>query len=129
MWPSPTNKIQTLLHDLCGLKVSQGAITQSFQRLAGYLHIESGQIREAIRTAAIKHVDETGWTINGVSHWLWAFVNDTWAYFCVDKRRGSDVPIGILGKLFTGVLVSDFLHAYNTKDSWSKTEMSCPPST
>ncbi len=111
----PTNKIQTLLYDLCGLKVSQGAITQSFQRLAGYLRIESGQIREAIRTAAIKHVDETGWTINGVSHWLWAFVNDTWAYFCVDKRRGSDVPIGILGKLFTGVLVSDFLHAYNTK--------------
>ena len=63
----PTNKIQSILHDLCGLTVSPGAITQSFQRLAGYLHIESDQIREAIRLAMVKHVDETGWTINGVA--------------------------------------------------------------
>jgi transposase len=111
----PTNKIQAVLHDLCGLKVSQGAITQALQRLAGYLRIESDQVMRAIKEAAVKHVDETGWTINGVSHWLWAFVNDTWAYFRVDKSRGSQVPIGVLGETFTGVLVSDFHSSYNAK--------------
>ena len=111
----PANKIQALLFDLCGLKVSQGAITQALQRLAGYLKIESDQILQAIKTAPIKHVDETGWTINGVAHWLWAFVNDKWAYMRVDKSRGSQVPISVLGKNFQGVLVSDFLSAYNNK--------------
>jgi transposase len=111
----PANKIQAVLHDLCGLQVSTGAITQALQRLAGYLRIESDQILRAIQIAAVKHVDETGWKINGVGHWLWAFVNTAWAYFCVDKSRGSQVPVGLLGKVFQGVLVTDFLNAYNSK--------------
>ena len=111
----PANKIQALLFDLGGLKVSPGAITQALQRLAGYLQVESDQILQSIKTAAVKHVDETGWTINGVAHWLWAFVNDTWAYIRVDKSRGSQVPISVLGKTFSGVLVSDFYSSYNTK--------------
>jgi len=111
----PANKVQAVLHDLCGMKVSEGAVTQALQRLAGYLRIESDQIMAAIKTTPVKHVDDTGWTVNGVAHWLWAFVNDKWAHIRVDKSRGSQVPINVLGKTFQGVLVSDFLGAYNSK--------------
>lgn len=65
----PSNKIQAVLEDLCGLRVSEGAITQALKRLGRYLKNETTVIRDVIRTAAVKHADETGWTINGVNHW------------------------------------------------------------
>jgi hypothetical protein len=109
----PANKIQNLMLDLSGLMVSQGAITQALQRLADYLQIETAQILAAVRRAPYKHADETGWTINGVSHWLWSFVNTRWAFFHIDKSRGSKVPKAFLGHPFKGTLISDFFSAYN----------------
>lgn len=109
----PANKIQAILHDLAGLSVSRGAITQALQRLAHHLRLESDHILKKIQEAPYKHVDETGWTINGVTHWLWSLVNARWAYNTIDKSRGSKVPKELLGHPFKGVVVSDFYSAYN----------------
>jgi len=109
----PGNKIKDILHDLCGLTVSEGAIAQALQRLGNYLHIENAQILTAVKEASLKHVDETGWNINGASHWLWTFVNQQWAFFHIDKSRGSRVPGELLGIPHQGTVVSDFYSAYN----------------
>ena len=45
------------------------------QRMAKWLEVETGVLKEAIRASAYVHVDETGWKINGTNHWLWAFAN------------------------------------------------------
>lgn len=109
----PGNKIKAILRDFCGLTISEGTIPQALQRLARYLHVEAGVILEGIRTASYKHSDETGWNINGMKHWLWAVMNSQWAYFQIDRSRGSKVIKGLLGSPFQGVLVSDFYSAYN----------------
>lgn len=109
----PGNKIKDIFHDFCQLNISEGAIPQALQRLAKYLQVEANTILEGIRKAAYKHGDETGWNINGVSHWLWTLVNKHWAYFHVNRSRGSKVIKELLGDPFHGVLVSDFFSAYN----------------
>jgi len=109
----PGNKIRDIFHDFCGLTVSEGAITQALQRLASFLKTEKDVVLQAIREAAVKHGDETGWKINGVNHWLWAFVNDHWAFFDIHRSRGSRVPIALIGSPYKGILITDFFNAYD----------------
>jgi transposase len=109
----PGNKICDIFRDFCGLKVSEGAVAQALQRLARYLQVESEVIVKAIREASYKHVDETGWKINSVKHWLWAFVHEHWASYLIDRSRGSQVPKEVLGHPFQGTMITDFYGAYN----------------
>ena len=109
----PGNKIKAVLEDFCGLTITEGAVHKALQRLALHLGLEAGQVLAAVRNAPTKHADETGWTVNGVGHWLWSFVTRRFAYVKVDKSRGSKVPKAVLGHPFTGVMVSDFFSAYN----------------
>lgn len=108
----PGNKIKAIFRDLCGLEVSEGGIAQALQRLGRYLQVETDVILIKIRQAAIKHADETGWKINGTNHWLWAFVNEMWVYYKIDRSRGSKVAKEVLGNPVYGTLVNDFYSAY-----------------
>ncbi len=87
--------LQNKRFTLRSFSVSEGAIAQALQRLGAYLQIETGQILTAIRNAAHKHADETGWKINGIGHQLWAFLTDRWALVHINKSRGSKVPKAI----------------------------------
>jgi hypothetical protein len=59
------------------------------------------------------HVDEPGWRVDGVNHWLWVFVNDAVALYLVSASRGRKVPKAILGADFGGTVISDFFSAYS----------------
>ena len=108
----PGNKIKAILQGLCGLTVSEGGISQALVRLGKYLEVETDVILTKIRQAAIKHADETGWTVNGVNHWLWVFLNDLWVYYVIHRSRGTNVPKGLLGDKPPGTLISDFYEPY-----------------
>jgi transposase-like protein len=109
----PFSKIRLLFGQLCGLTISQSALAQALQRLSRWLAVEEGVILEAIRASPHLHMDETGWKIAGGNHWLWAAVNERLALYRIEKSRGQHVPEEILTKDYGGVVVSDFLSAYN----------------
>ncbi len=50
---------------------------------------------------------------DGVNHWLWCFIGVKRAVYRIDRSRGSKVVASMLGKRYDGVLISDFLGAYN----------------
>lgn len=109
----PGNKIVALFQDLCGLTVSEGAVAHALQRLARHLGVEADVVLAALKSASVKHVDETGWKINGTGHWLWSVANALWSYTHIAESRGSKVPKALLGHPFQGVVVADFFSAYN----------------
>ncbi len=109
----PFNKIRTCFQQLGELTVSEGAIAQALPRVAQWLAVETQQLLEAIRASPATHVDETGWKVTGVNHWLWAFVTDRIAYYRIDRSRGSTVPKEVLGEGYKGIVISDFYSAYN----------------
>jgi transposase len=96
-----------------GFNVSPGGLTQAWKKLAATLKPIYDDIGEKLKSSAVLCADETGWRINGITHWLWCFTNSKWCYFVIDKARGSPVVKRVIGKIFEGVLICDFWGAYN----------------
>lgn len=109
----PYSKIQMMFQELCGLKVTDSALAQALQRLARFLQVEEQVILDAVRASPWIHGDETGWKIAGVNHWLWDFVNQKLAVYKIARSRGQKIPEEVLGKDYRGILLSDFLSAYD----------------
>lgn len=101
-------------------KVSPGGLTQAWANLAAQLEPYYQQIEQQIRAAGVLHADETGWRINGLTHWLWAFCTQHLCYYLIDQRRSSAVVARVLGEIFDGILITDFYAAYNLVEAWAK---------
>ena len=63
--------------------------------------------------SAVLHADETGWRVDGKTHWLWCFTTQELTYYLIDQRRGSPVLAEFFKDEFDGTLVTDFWGAYN----------------
>lgn len=96
-----------------GFPVSAGGLTLAWKNLAARLEGHYDAIGQTIRHSAVLHADETGWRINGVTCWLWAFATRQYCYYLIDRRRGAAVVKQVLGTLFPGILITDFWGAYN----------------
>ena len=103
-----------------GFPVSPGGLTLAWKNLATLLEGQYDAIGEKIRHSAVLHADETGWRINGVTFWLWAFATRQHCYYLIDRRRGASVVKQVLGTLFPGILITDFWGAYNAIEALAK---------
>lgn len=95
------------------LKLTAGGLVQMWHRLAEVLYPWYEEIGRQARQAAVLHGDETGWRVNGKTHWLWCFANRTETYLMIDRSRGSPALLKFFTEVFEGTLVSDFWGAYN----------------
>lgn len=68
---------------------------------------------ESLKKGFFIHADETGWKVDGESRWLWKFSNKKVCVSHIDQSRGQKVVQDILGDKYDGILISDFLSAYN----------------
>lgn len=100
--------------------VSPGGLTQAWSQLATTLEPYYQQLEQQVRSAAVVNADETGWRLNGITHWLWAFCTADICYFLIDPHRSSAVVLRVLGEWFAGFLVCDFYAAYNAVEAWAK---------
>jgi len=108
--------IKTYLSRFMRLAISTSGISRLMIRIADILTPVAEEIRQDIRTGFQIWADETGWRVRGLTWWLWAFANETSAYYYASPSRGSPVVTLILGKIFAGVLITDAWSAYNALD-------------
>jgi transposase len=109
----PYSKIQSVFKELCSLNVSASGLAQALQRLSKWLRVEQEVILKALRKSPFVHGDETGWKIAGRGHWLWNFVNQKWAVYQIYRGRGRKEAKEVMTPDYQGVVVSDFLTAYD----------------
>jgi transposase len=95
------------------LQLTPGGLIQQCYRLQEILFPWYEQIQSQALQSAVLHADETGWRVNGKTHWLWCFSTPSLTYYLIDRRRGSPVLAEFFHEEFQGVLVSDFWGAYN----------------
>ena len=107
------DNLVSMLTVLSSVKISAGGLTHAWSNLAGYLWQNYQNIGECARQSAVLNADETGWRLNGVTHWLWCFTTGSLCYYVITKSRGSPVVKQVLGLLFKGILICDFWGAYN----------------
>ena len=94
-------------------RVTPGGLMQMWQRLAYILYAWYESIQQQALDSAVLNADETGWRVNGKTHWLWCFCTDELSYFMINRSRGSPALMVFFIKEFAGTLVSDFWGAYN----------------
>lgn len=97
---------------LC-FKLTAGGLIQMWQRLAEVFYPWYKVIHQEALNSAVLNADETGWRVNGKSHWLWCFATDYLSFFMINRSRGSPALIHFFVQEFAGTLVTDFWAAYN----------------
>jgi transposase len=109
---SVNNLVKTVSVFSC-LKITAGGLTQAWKHVAFLLEPLYDEIGRKISESAVLSADETGWRLNGITHWLWGFATPTFCYYRIAKSRASPVAKEVLGRFFQGILVCDFWGAYN----------------
>jgi hypothetical protein len=107
------DNLVSMLSVLSRVKISAGGLTQAWNALARHLWYGYEAIGQRAAKSAVLHADETGWRLNGVTHWLWCFTTKSICYYVITKSRGSPVVKQLLGLMFKGILICDFWGAYN----------------
>lgn len=98
------------------LKLTPGGLVQMWHRLAELLFPWYEQLQREALKSAVLHADESGWRVNGKTHWLWCFGNPDLTYYMIDRCRGGPALEKFFIDEFPGTLVSDFWGAYNAVD-------------
>lgn len=114
------NNIVKMVSVFFNLQVSAGGLTQAWKALATVLEPQYNDIGQKVSASAVLHADETGWRLNGKTHWLWCFTTKTLCYYLITRNRGSPVIKKFLGILFNGILICDFWGAYNKINALAK---------
>jgi len=114
------NNIVRLLSVLCRFKISSGGLSQAWKNLSMLLELNYHSIGQRASESAVLCADETGWRLNGITHWLWCFTTKELCYYLITKSRGSPVLKEVLGAAFKGILICDFWGAYNKISALAK---------
>jgi len=95
-------------------RLSAGGLVDLWRRIAETLLPWYEAIGERAKSSAVLHGDETGWRVNGHTHWLWCFANHASCYYMIDAGRGSGALNRFFTEAFEGVLVHDFWRPYSS---------------
>lgn len=112
--------VKALFEKAFGLRIAASSIAGFRSKLKEEALPLYAKLIEALRQGRFIHADETGWSVDGNNHWLWKFSNKKISVSHIDPSRGQGVVDKIIGSKYSGVLISDFLSAYNKIEAKSK---------
>jgi len=97
------------------MTLTPGGLVKMWHRLATMLDSWYEQIQAEAQGSAVLQADETGWRVNGTTHWLWAFGSERakLTYYMIHRSRGSPALDEFFTQEFNGTLVTDFWSAYH----------------
>lgn len=105
--------IRKFFRDILSIQVSRGYLRKVIEKVGRSLHAPYEELLNRIPFEKTVNVDETGHKDNGERFWTWIFKADLYALFKIDKSRGSQVLIDVLGEEFNGVLGCDYYSSYH----------------
>jgi transposase len=108
--------IDELVEDAFGVPIALGRVSNLEQTTSDAIAAPVEEVARAIREEPIVHMDETGWFVQSKRAWLWIAVSAHMALFAIRHCRGAKVAKELLGKAFSGILISDRWSAYEWVD-------------
>ncbi|MBW1677941.1 MAG: IS66 family transposase [Deltaproteobacteria bacterium] len=104
--------MRKFFRDIFPIKISRGYLSKVIQKVSMSLEKPYEELLDRLPLETTLNVDETGHKENGDKFWTWVFKAELYVLFRIDKSRGSEVLIDVLGKEFNGVLGCDYFSAY-----------------
>jgi len=108
------NQIIVVLNHHLSISLSGGGLSQNWFRLGTVLEPCYNEIHTDCLTSGVLYADESGWRVNGQTHWVWCFTTKNATYFNIGDNRGQEALNEFFKEFYNGVLVSDFWAAYNS---------------
>lgn len=105
-------KIAGYLSSALGLPISGSGVLGLLKRASRSLETTCEDLEQQLQSSSRVCADETGWRVACESAWAWVFCSADTTFYKVDKSRGHQVVLDVLGKEFEGVLQSDCFLAY-----------------
>ena len=113
----PYGRVQELISDQFGLKISEGSIAnfnkEAYEKLGGF----EEKICQTLTSAEVLNTDETGIKIGDKNHWIHVICTPKTTFFFPHAKRGKDAiaDMGIIEN-FKGVLCHDGWKPYFSYD-------------
>ena len=104
----PEDRLAELMGDLFGVKLVPATIARMSRGCARRFQRFVDMVCERVKTARVKHMDETGFRIGGKLQWLHIASTALLTFYRVSAKRGSLLP-GVLG-----IVVHDHWKPYYT---------------
>jgi transposase len=104
---------EQVMADVFRVPMSVGTISQSEKVTTKVLAEPVEEARAYVPAQPVAHLDETSWREGNKRAWLWVAVTSLVTVFAVRLSRSGQVARELLGKEFSGILVTDRYSAYN----------------
>ena len=85
----PFKRLQEMLHDFLGTKISEGGLHCLLDRLASKGTDAYELIRQSVLNSSVIGTDETGMKVNGKKHWFWTWQNNHATFIAASANRGT----------------------------------------
>jgi transposase len=93
--------------------IALGTVAHLEQEVSAALAAPHQEAVAAVRTAKVKHADETGWKLAGSLCWLWGAATAGVAAFVIHAQRSASALVTLLGVEIQGILCSDRWGVYD----------------
>ncbi len=107
--PLSYQRVQSILSEVYGLKLSEGALVNIGRRANAALKSGATAIHQQLKAAKVIGSDETGARVDGVNHWQWVFQTPELAYYVIRRSRSAQVLQEVMAEAQPEVWVSDVL--------------------
>ena len=104
--------VRTFLRDVMKAPMSRGQLVKLMGKVRAALDRPYAELLAVLPSEACLNIDETGHKERRKKYWTWCFRAGLYTLFKVDRSRGSDVLIEVLGREFAGVIGADYFSAY-----------------
>lgn len=106
------DQVREVLRSPLQTALSAGGLVDLWHRTAWALLPWYEEIGQEAKGSATLNADETGWRVDGDTHWLWCFANHANCYYMIDESRGGEALKKFFTTAFKGVLIHDFWAPY-----------------
>jgi transposase len=104
--------IRKFLRDVVKMPVSRGYLRKLIAKVSDALESAFEELLQALPEQDVLNIDETGHKDCGDRFWTWCFKASMYTLFRIDKSRGSQVLLDVLGEEFNGLIGCDYFSAY-----------------
>lgn len=106
-------RVEEFVEAVLEVPISLGTVSRLEQETSAALAGPHGEALQAVREAAVKHADETGWKKAGHKRWLWVVATSQVVVFVIHRLRNAGVIVQLLGDTLQGILCTDRYRAYD----------------
>ena len=104
--------VEKFLREVVGVELSRGQLVKLIRKTSRSLDAAYEQLLATLPSESHLNVDETGHKECRKKYWTWCFRAALYTLFKIDKSRGSQVLLDVLGREFDGVIGCDYFSAY-----------------